>query len=486
LLVDHGVDLSVLDARLREYGDAGLAVTVAARTFEQWRQTQWPRVAAVLAESIDAEQAKGIARDVRMPSDRRLDLAPAMVDLVQPFAAVLRDAGRHPDATELATRPDVELVRISACGTLQELEHQVRLIFDDEERRRVLAGRVARWRSELRVVAVLCRMGPNETRATVRTLDLKVETMLQGRTTASQLVDLLDELLPNCPRVVAYTVGQLTESITAAPPDRSALLAAARDDGVDVDRLALLTKALDGPRSDHARAVARRAEQLREQAVAPRRPPGLTAPAVLQRPPRARKDVPRIKIDGSADRRKKQLGDEGEQWALASVIATITQLSAAERSVALDAIVALLDGYAGDVVQDVLSHADLARDDGIDDEALIDELSSLLHVSRHSDAFGFDMIGWLAPTPEHPPIAMCLEVKSSSTGAFNLSSGEWAGATRYHERDQGFHYAVLVVRRDADGGPPAHLDLLVDPVELVASGQLRQDVDGFRMAYVGA
>jgi hypothetical protein len=78
---------------------------------------------------------------------------------------------------------------------------------------------------------------------------------------------------------------------------------------------------------------------------------------------------------------------------------------------------------------------------------------------------------------------MCLEVKSSSGGGFHLSSGEWRLATSLHDAGEGDRFAVLVVRRSKHGGVPAGMDLLVDPVGLVDSGQLRQDVDGYQIAY---
>jgi hypothetical protein len=78
---------------------------------------------------------------------------------------------------------------------------------------------------------------------------------------------------------------------------------------------------------------------------------------------------------------------------------------------------------------------------------------------------------------------MCLEVKSSAGEGFNLSSAEWALARRFNDESEGNRYAVLVVRRSKRGGVPAGMDLLLNPVALVDGGQLRQEVDGYRMAY---
>jgi len=43
-------------------------------------------------------------------------------------------------------------------------------------------------------------------------------------------------------------------------------------------------------------------------------------------------------------------------------------------------------------------------------------LGGFLHVARHSDAFGFDMLAWLPVSVGTPPRAVALEVKSSRSG----------------------------------------------------------------------
>ena len=143
----------------------------------------------------------------------------------------------------------------------------------------------------------------------------------------------------------------------------------------------------------------------------------------------------------------------------------------------------LLSRFQGPSVDAALAHAEMARSRQLDDEELIDELTGLLHVSRHSDGFGFDLVGWLPDSPGAPPRAICLEVKSSGGEGFNLSSAEWATAQRFSDGSEGDRYAVLVVRRSKRGGLPAGMDLLLDPVALVGDGRLRQEVDGYRMAY---
>jgi hypothetical protein len=242
---------------------------------------------------------------------------------------------------------------------------------------------------------------------------------------------------------------------------------------------------LDSPRRDHARAIKDRSDRLHAGGLVPAPPAGLKALAPNRgKPAKAgRKKVTAVKVGESHDRRKRELGDEGEQWALAAIIGQLLRVSDEEREQALDEVTALFARFEGKPVDAALSHAALARSRDIDEEELIDELTGLLHVSRHSDAFGFDLVGWLPLAPGSEPTAVFLEVKSSSGEGFHLSSSEWALAQRLHDDDEGNRYAVLAVLRSKGDGLPSTMDLLVDPVGLFESGQLRRDVDGYKIAY---
>jgi len=190
-----------------------------------------------------------------------------------------------------------------------------------------------------------------------------------------------------------------------------------------------------------------------------------------------------VKVDPSHDQRKRKLGDEGELWALAAVLKQLTGLSATERDVAIGELIDLLSRFDGAPVEDALGHAEAARARDIDEEELIDELTGLLHVSSYSDAFGFDLLGWLPPKDDQPGRAMCLEVKSSGGEGFHLSSGEWRRAENLNSQGSGGRYAVLVVRRTKRGGVPAAMDLLVDPVALRDQNYLWLAPDGYQVSY---
>lgn len=156
----------------------------------------------------------------------------------------------------------------------------------------------------------------------------------------------------------------------------------------------------------------------------------------------------------------------------------LIDLDYAARDAAIGEIETLLRQFKGSPVDEALTHAAPARMRDLDEEELIDELSGLLHVSQYSDAFGFDLIGWLDKGQ-----AICLEVKSSGGEGFHLSRRQWSVAEEFHSNNAGELYAVLVVRRAKAGGVPDAMDLLSDPVALVEAGHLRREVDGYQIAY---
>ena len=145
---------------------------------------------------------------------------------------------------------------------------------------------------------------------------------------------------------------------------------------------------------------------------------------------------------------------------------------------AVDEIVKLLGRFTGPPVDHALAHADMARAPDPDEDDLIEALAGLLHLSEYSDGFGFDMLGWLAPHGSVTPRAMLVEVKSTAGGLFHLSPSEWRCAENFHDL-----YSVLVVRRPSEGAVPKSLDLLNDPVRLVAADLLAQSPDGYVLKY---
>lgn len=170
---------------------------------------------------------------------------------------------------------------------------------------------------------------------------------------------------------------------------------------------------------------------------------------------------------------------------LADVVGTLLAMNDANRARAVEDVRRLLGYFEPAATKPLLEHASAAaalgqKDDDVD---LIAALEGLLHVSRDSDGFGFDLIGWASPEPDSAPHAMCVEVKSTSGGGFHLSNNEWNKASELRSKGAANRYAVLAVNRGKAGEVPVSMDLLVDPVGLKEAGLLRLETDGYVAKY---
>jgi hypothetical protein len=293
----------------------------------------------------------------------------------------------------------------------------------------------------------------------------------------------LDQLLPTRDALASALAERLTDALSPMP-EREALLALANQHGLDTGHVQAVERALRGPKRELARKIRGQVTQLDAEALKPHLPAGLKAAPIAgpDRSPRPRKVID-VKVTAKSDARKRELGDEGERWALASVLGPILVLKPQQRRAAIDEMAALLGRFSGTPVEKAKAHAELACEPQLDEEELIDELIEFLHVSRHSDGFGFDLLGWLPLDPESEPTALCLEVKSTSNGTFHMSRNEWERAEWFNAQGEGEKYAVFVVHRGSSSGPPKRLDLLPNPVHLVKSGQLTRRDDSYELAY---
>lgn len=485
VLVANQVSLEQLDRRLRDADPFdGLSVNVAQHRLGAWLRQHRRRVAAVLAQCRPPDEAKALPDTWKAPVGLRFSLQPANDEWIAPVTDALRAAGYNPDPATLAERPVAELVQLAGLADPAALETLVRQLYDHEERARILRAAAAAWRNDLALLAILVRTRQGDSRAAIRAQASTVDEMLPlGPTSPSALAPAPGELFAAHP-AFADALSTLMVDTLSSMPERASLLALAKTHDLDVGHLEPVERALQGPRRELARQLRTNIIQLKAASLTPKLPDGLTARPPAIKPKTARKTVASIKVTPSSDARKRRLGDEGERWALAAVLAELVPLEPADRRAAIDTVVELLNRFEGAPVEKAREHAEPACQPDLDEEELIDELTELLHVSRHSDGFGFDLIGWLRPSPEAHPIALCLEVKSARDGTFHLSSGEWRRALSFHDGGEGERYAILVVHRSSGSGPPKRLDLLVDPVELVNSGQLAKTDDGYKLAYI--
>lgn len=483
LLRAAGIDLGNLHDTLIASGDIGLSIHVAADRLREWRARFGGHVAAVLAVKMTEEEAKRRPDEWRPDPRLEFELDPDQIAVLAPVLADLAEF--EPDAASLARDPISELARLAGCAGAKELSELVTQLYDDEERDRLLRAQAFAWRRCIRLVAVVVQAGTHEPRSAIRTRAEQVDrTLPPNPERPSELKPLLEELLSAIPTLVSELRGLLIDSLTAPPPSREELASLLAPYGIDAARLKEVERILAAPARDQARRLLDQVAKLRETAIGVK-PPTLVGPKISSPlpPKRQRRPVSTHHV-GPSEAVRRRLGDEGERWALAAVLQPLLEVDFATRRRAIDEVLGIfVERFSGPLVEAARSHAEAARSVDIDEEELTDELTEFLYVARRSDEFGFDMLGWLSPSEGKQPIGMCLEVKSSPSGEFHLSAGEWKTASDFNETGAGMRYAVLVVRRSKTSGTPERLDLLLDPVTLCDEGLLSRREDGYVMRY---
>ncbi|MEJ7783769.1 MAG: DUF3883 domain-containing protein [Solirubrobacteraceae bacterium] len=474
-----GLDLRSLDQMLKTAGDEGLRIGVARAELRDWLARHRRAAATVLStRSNPPESAKGVADGWRAPAGLEFVLDPSPKEWLAPVVAALEEAGLDPRVEALATDPTNELLRLGGIDG-EELERQTVALYDGDERRRILGAAAAVWRSQLKLLGVLAKTSPAEGRAAIRRHGDLVESLLPPNPSSPlDLKEGLAKLLPGHPSLAVAIAEQLGDSIAAPGADRTALLKLAEEHGVETAHWQAVVRAQDDVGPELARRIRKSIDDIEGLPVAV--PEDLAAPT----PRKPRKPGPRkirtVKVNTSLNRRRRELGEQGEKWAVAAMIRELKDLPPDKRGDAIDALLDLFVPFKGEAPERARAHAEAARSPELDEDELIDELAGFLHVAGYSDAFGFDMLGWIVDPESGNGRPMLLEVKSSADGSFHLSPNEWLCAEEYTGA-----YGVLIVRRAPTGAVPQRLDLLVDPVGLVPE-RLSKTADGWLMAYTAA
>lgn len=479
-LEEAHVHLERLDHELRakEPSD-GLSIAVADKRLRTWVRQHGRLAAAALSVAGQGDDDAKAASDDWVPTaDLRFALDPEPSQWLAPVIGTFGAAGLHASATALADEPKEELARIAQTSA-RELEQRAQLLYSDEERAQIMRAQAARWREEVVLLATLAGTHPGAPRAAIVAQQDRADGLAPvSPALPSDLHGCLEALFPSHPDVARELSTAIRDNIGGSP-DRQDILQLATANGLECGHLEHVLHAVEAPRRRGAEAISQCRRALQQDAIAPSVPAELrppTPPSGRPEPPVA--TVPTVRVSPSSDARKRALGAEGENWALASVLDPLIALSPRARREAVEELVELLSRFDGEPVERARNHAEPACDPTLDEDELVYELAEFLHVARHSDGFGFDMLGWFPVSEGGAPAAMCLEVKSAAGGSFHLSQGEWECAKRL-----GGRYAVLVVQRSSTAATPARMDLLVNPAALVERGTVSQTPDGFEIAY---
>lgn len=492
ILVRAGVDLAQLSQELSSRGEPTLRVTAALELLRRWQVANSQRVAAALVcKGMEESTAKTALGDTEPPTPTQFQLDPVLQDVLAPVARLLNDGGVDVTAEALAESPAVALAR--AIGiSVSDLDKRAGLLFNAEARESALRGLAREWREELIHLVVLQGCAGQGTSA-VRRAHQKVQAEIPRVSTPSGLHPHVDvAFAARLPILSSALIEKMSDDPFSPVPARRDILRFASESGLrthDSDRIRTVTTS---QRTSIVASLERRGRELAAAGIRPvlpdlieRRPdPSALNTDTLPRDKVAKSAIAAVKFDIGMERRRKELGDDGEEWVIAAVVAALRGLDDDHRVRAIDQMITLLrDHFTEPSILELLAAGDSARESGLDDEELAERLHSFVHASALSDNFGFDVLGWIPNADGTDGRALALEVKSSGSKAFMLSAGEWKRAQELYDASTGeSQYAVLVVRRDRTSSPEA-MDLLIDPVQLDRDHQLSREVDGFRVSY---
>lgn len=493
LLEGAGVDLHTLSSYLLQVGEAALNIRVAASRFRTWKSSYGSRLAAVLAMSgtLDAPTAKEAVDRQRPPDECLFALDPQPEQLLMPFVSLLADAGLATSAETLSKSPIDTLAALAGLDVV-ELDESTAAVYDAAAGADRLRALATSWRTCLIELALVARVAGG-TRATIRALADELEAQVPHTATPTGLASHAHKALVGSTDLAARLASLLADDLPGTVATAETTNRLVIEVGLSQQELFAIRRALRTPIDARVATHRARAAELQAANVRPTAPPRLVAVATaaaksISAPDRSTasdkpKKIAASKVDPTMDRRKKQLGDDAESWALIAVAQDFIAMDQAARTVAIDKALRLLDRFEGSPVDAMRRHGEAAKDPDLDPEDLIDQLHGLLHASRHSDNFGFDLLGWRAED-NGDGRAIALEVKSSTDGGFYLSSAEWRRAQELRATPGNpASYAVLVVRRAKGNAPPSAMDLLVDPYLLHDQQLLTLDTDTYQVRY---
>jgi len=475
LLEAARVDLRDFHANLLAAEDRGLDVRGASRPLEAWRRAHQDEVVALLALAGDAEAAsRPGAWAVPDEDDWHAVVAPSVY-----LAPVIADLERQ---TKLAVDAET-LAGPEAAAELADLvgrtpsELRAWWAEQDPEVAAKVAERLARgWWQSIRSVVVAAALGRPSAPHEIRAEASRVDDVLARAASPAEIAELVQDLLPDAAGVADALAGLIAGHAGLSLPTVERVVGIAVDAGLDAALAEDARRVLTADAPAAADRVRRDVGVLVSAGIDPVEVHPDTPPPPPPKPHAGRIPVSLVKHQGGDTA---AIGRAGERWALAAVLRALLTMSREQRLAAVDAIEgAIRERFSDEGLRRVERLAEEVRH-AEDEDWEIEALSRLVHVSQISDAFGFDIVGYL-PDDRGVHRVLLIEVKATGDRGFIVTRHEWDHvATNPDIRDV---YAFMTVGRDRSGRPKA-LELVVNPADLHDRGLVRLDVRDWDARY---
>jgi hypothetical protein len=475
-----GVDLEAFDRVLRSSGDSGLQIAVAERELSEWRRSHGREVVAVLIrggwDKARAQKAPDLWRS-QLKHFNRIAIQPR--EYLWPVINDLVTLGVTAEAEKLADPQRASEYLASLVGeTPQSLADQ----YDTSQHgtsNQFQQDRMAEWRRALRPVVVAARTIPGEPAYLIREMGELVTIELAQFDELATLTAGMGALV-GASTDADVRIRTVLRGYTRLATPRFEDLAPGLRDLFPQGHLERVRTVLEKGVRSSVDEIRRTIRELKDATVAP-----VFLGQSQPRPSAGKSSGGKIAIsnaprrhDGEAQERS---GRDAEKWVVASVVDNLLSLSPVALRDALEEMIGVLTaGFSGARVDALVRRAREALvSDPTDDDDAVEALRTFVHVSRTSDQFGFDVIGYLQLQAGGSWSPALLEVKSSRDRTFKVSDTEWRRATNDDIRSR---YAFCIVLRGGATTPKA-IELLLDPADRLAKGQLSRDTDVWLFSY---
>ena len=477
-LEGHGIDLAVLDARLKAAGDAGLEISVAHSALRAWKARHGDEVAVVLTRrQWSLESARATVGGWRTPDEAAYAIAVPPILYLRPVLETLADAGLVVDADRL-TGPDVstylaELVGESAVSLGQEWN----ALADDDARSRLQRLHAQAWRRILIPVVVAARTQPGELPFQIRAeVSLTDHALPASPIQPDEMLSPLSELVGGSP-LFDHLEDLIRAQRGALATPQTHEVYAGVSPFLDPEHLAFVCSVMQRGSRQAVDKVRSEIAEVRGLDLAPEPVLGIVAPP--ERRKRQGGEPRQVATRRRHDQRHlDRLGLDAERWVRAATLNTLLSMEADSFANAVESLRALLSEVARGPIVDALNRRAEEALHAPDDDDRLEALTDFVHVALASDDFGFDVLGFVAPYVGVEPRPMLLEVKNSADRSFHVSTAEWDLAEVRPD-----DYAFCIVLRSSPGQPPLGMEVIPDPKRQLAEGRLARREDGWVVNY---
>ncbi len=486
LLEKAGLNLFKIDKLLKEKGDQGLKIRVAEEMLNDWKRKYAHYAAWVLYRNgLNAKQAKEKVDNWRVPAELKFCINITLEQVINPVVNDLQAVALDIKADDLTGEDTMDkLATLAHEQNAETLKINYLALYDEEERQKLELEIVIDCRRHLKPVLVAMRTNPTDQPFQIRQESELVGVKLDSCRDMNDVKNILPNLSKGRDKLLKELLAIIPGQGSLRYLDEEALKTVAKESIKDMGHLNRVHDILNQGVMEEVDNIRKRMTTIQSSGLSLKPYQGSIKSPLKDPPgeptkPFVKKTVRKIKVKKPQSLTEK-IGLEAEHNVLAAVIYKLLSYPEAEMvKIIYELKTLLFKWYDGVVVKSLMEHADNALKCLDDEDRLILHLANFLHLSKVTDDFGCDILGFMELYNDEKAKPVFLEVKGDLDQTFQVSKHEWEQA-----KVLGPNYAFLVViRAGSRSKSKPRFELLPDPARLKDEIKLSISPDGWVVAY---